>query len=115
VRKHESIAIQYQCPGSSRTLKIRTSALALDLAFYVGGPTGMNGRRRRRALRHTVEAAELLPEAPGPQRRPQRKPDRAPVFQAMLDTGQARNRADLARLLGCSRAWVTKVLATSAE
>ena len=36
--------------------------------------------------------------------------ERARRFQAMLDSGQASNRADLARLLGCSRAWVTKVL-----
>lgn len=31
-------------------------------------------------------------------------------WQAMLDTGQARNRADLARRLGVSRARVTQVL-----
>jgi len=30
-------------------------------------------------------------------------------LQAMLDNGQARSRAELARLLPCSRAWVTKV------
>jgi biotin operon repressor len=28
----------------------------------------------------------------------------------MLDGGEVRSRADLARGLGCSRAWVTKVL-----
>jgi hypothetical protein len=33
----------------------------------------------------------------------------------MLDCGQVRNRAELAHLLGCSRAWVTKVLATAAK
>ncbi len=36
--------------------------------------------------------------------------ERAKRFQAMLDSGQVRNRADLARKLGCSRAWVTSAL-----
>jgi hypothetical protein len=35
--------------------------------------------------------------------------------QAMLDTEQVRNRAGLARALGCSRAWVTKVLGGGGE
>lgn len=33
-------------------------------------------------------------------------------FQRLLDTGAARNRADVARLVDRSRAWVTKVLGT---
>jgi biotin operon repressor len=33
----------------------------------------------------------------------------------MLDTGLVRSRAELARALGCSRAWVTKVLGSAAR
>jgi hypothetical protein len=42
-------------------------------------------------------------------RLPKPKPDRVTVFQALLETGQARNRSQLARIPRCSRAWVTKV------
>jgi len=96
--------------GSPRTLKIRTFRSPLNVGFYVAGATGMNGRLCRRALRHALVLNELLPEVPSSPATPERTPHRAAVFQAMLDNGEVRNRADLARALGCSRAWVTKVL-----
>lgn len=34
-------------------------------------------------------------------------------FQAILDAEPGMTRADLARRLGCSRAWVTRVLETA--
>ena len=73
----------------------------------------MNGRPCHRALRHALLLDEPLLEVPNPPPAPEPKPDRAAVFQAMLDTGQVRNRAELARLLGCSGAWLTKVLGST--
>ena len=70
----------------------------------------MNGRLCRRAVHHAFLPDELLTEPPVQNPRSAAKPERRIIFQAMLDTGQARNRAEVARLLGCSRAWVTKVL-----
>jgi DNA invertase Pin-like site-specific DNA recombinase len=70
----------------------------------------MNGRLGHRALRHALLLDELLPEPPKPRPTQEPTPDRAAVFQAMLDTGEVRNRAELARALGCSKAWVTRVL-----
>ncbi len=74
----------------------------------------MNGRMRRRALRHAFRPGEPLTQLPA-QTPPERKPDRKALFQAMLDSGQARNRAELAQFLARSRAWVTKVLGAGAE
>ena len=74
----------------------------------------MSGRLCHRPLRHALLLRELVPGVPEPQPAPQPTPDRAALFQAMLDTGQVSNRAELARALGCSRAWVTKVLGTHA-
>lgn len=96
--------------GSPRTLEIRTPGLPVNVAFYVAGVTGMNGRLCRRPLRHVLQPGELLPERPVPKRTAETKEERANRFQRLIDTGQARNRAEVARLLGCSRAWVTKVL-----
>jgi len=73
----------------------------------------MNGRLCHRALRHAFLPEELIPELSGPTLAPEPRPDRAALFQAMLASGQARNRAELARLVGCSRAWVTRVLGAS--
>jgi len=70
----------------------------------------MNGRLCHRALRHALLLDELIFEAPRPAPAPEPRPDRIALFQAMLASGQVRNRAELARALGCSRAWVTKVL-----
>jgi hypothetical protein len=84
----------------------------VNIGFYVAGPTGMNGRLCHRALRHALLLDELLPAVADPPATPPPKPNRAALFQAMLDGGQIRNRAELARALGCSRAWVTKVLGT---
>ena len=70
----------------------------------------MNGRLRRQNLRHAFLPDDLLTEAPVSKPPPEPKPDRAARFQQMIDSGVVGNRAELARLLGCSRAWVTKVL-----
>jgi hypothetical protein len=70
----------------------------------------MNGRLCNRPLRHALLLQELPVEVPTAPVAPGRKPDRAAVFQAMLDTGLVTSRAELARALGCSRAWVTRVL-----
>jgi hypothetical protein len=70
----------------------------------------MNGRLCNRPLRHALLFHELPVEVPTPPLAPEPEPDRAVLFQAMLDDGLVRNRAELARLLGCSRAWVTRVL-----
>jgi hypothetical protein len=75
----------------------------------------MNGRLRRRALRYALLLDELAPQGPAPVPQPEPHPDRPVLFQAVLDTGQVGTRAELARLLGRSRAWVTKVLATAAK
>ena len=50
--------------------------------------------------------------APTPVASSKPRRDRAVPFQAMLDTGQVADRAELARALGCSMAWVTRVLGT---
>ena len=100
--------------GSPRTPKIRTFRSPLSVGFYVAGPTGMNGRVRRRALRHVFLPDDLINELPVPKPPPEPKPDRASRFQQMIDSGMVGNRAELARLLGCSRAWVTKVLGSGA-
>jgi hypothetical protein len=100
--------------GSPSTHKIRTFRSPVNVGFYVAGPTGMNGRLCHRPLRHVLLLDELLLKVPSPLPAPEPEPDRAAVFQAMLDTGQVKNRAELARALGCSRAWVTRVLGASA-
>ena len=70
----------------------------------------MNGRLCHRPLRHALLLHELLPEVSTPPATPEPKPDRAVLFRALLDSGLVSNRAKLARALGCSRAWVTRVL-----
>ena len=74
-----------------------------------------NGRPRIPGFRHTVAAADLILDAEPVITPTETPPQRAARFQAMLDTGQGRNRADVARLMGCSRAAVTKVLESGAE
>jgi hypothetical protein len=101
--------------GSPRTLQIRTSGSAVNIGFYVAGPTGMRGRLCNRPLRHALLLDEPLPEIPKPPPAPEPKPDRAALFRAMLAGGQVGSRAELARALGCSRAWVTKVLGSAKQ
>jgi len=81
-----------------------------NVGFYVAGATGMNGRLCHRAFPHALLLDELLPTSCTPPLAPEPTPDRAAILQAMLNTGHVRNRADLAGALGCSRAWVTRVL-----
>jgi hypothetical protein len=100
----------YKSAGSPRLLRIRASQPPVNVGFYVAGPTGINGRLCHRPLRHALLVHELPFEIPTPPVPLQPKPDRAALFQAMLDSGLVRSRAELARALGCSRAWVTKVL-----
>lgn len=102
----------FRTAGSPRTLKIRTCGAPVNIGFYVAGPTGMNGRLCNRPLRHALVLDELPAEVPTPPAAPGPKPDRTALFQAVPDAGLVRNRADLARALGCSRAWVTRVLGT---
>ena len=100
----------FRTAGSPRPLRIRTLRSPVNIGFYVAGPTGMNGRLCNRPLRHALLFDERPAEVPTPPTPPQSKPDRAALFQAMLDIGLVANRAELARALGCSRAWVTRVL-----
>lgn len=88
-------------------MEIRTSGVFLELAFYIRPDFGPNGRPDRRGYAHAFTAGALVP---APEVRKETPLERARRFQAMLDSGRATNRADLARQLGCSRAWVTKVL-----
>ena len=61
-------------------------------------------------FRYAFDPAALAPK-PEPLPLPKETPfQRAQRYQAMLDTELVSNRAELARALGCSRAWVTKVL-----
>jgi hypothetical protein len=90
-------------------VKIRTFRPIIELAFYIEPHFGPNGRPERHGYAHAFTEDALSPP-PGSQK--ETPPERASRFQAMLDSGEARSRADLARLLGCSRAWVTKVLST---
>ncbi len=71
----------------------------LAVASYTAEPTSMSGRLRRLSLRHAFLANELLPEALTPPPTPAPKPDRSAVFEAVLDSAEARNRAKVARLL----------------
>jgi hypothetical protein len=100
----------FRTAGSPRTLKTRTFGSPVNIGFYVAGPTGMNGRLCNRPLRHALLLHELPVELPTAPVAPEPKPDRAALFQAMLDSRPIANRAELARALGCSRAWVTEVL-----
>lgn len=94
-------------PGPEKT---RTSCPALDVPLFVALTSFGNGRLSVPRLRHAFAAEDLI-IPPAPLRLPKEAPvQRARRFQAMLDNGEARNRAEVARLLGCSRAWVTKVL-----
>ncbi len=74
----------------------------------------MNGCLCNRLLRHALLLHKLPIEAPSPPVAREPKPDHAALFQAMLDTGLISNRIAVARALGCSRAWVTKVLGLAA-
>jgi hypothetical protein len=95
-------------PGSER---IRTSCPTVDVPLFVAPAPSSNGRPTTPCYRHAFVAEDLIPPR-GPVPLPEETPlQRARRFQRMIDTGQAENRADLARPLGCSRAWVTKVLA----
>jgi len=88
--------------------KIRTFRPPLNLPLFVASTSSDSGLSGR--LRHAFSAKEVLPKL-GPDPTPRETPaQRAQRFQAMLDTGEAANRADIARIEGCSRAWVTKVL-----
>ena len=40
--------------------------------------------------------------------------ERVERFRRMIESGEVRNRAELARRLGCSRAWISKVLGRAA-
>ena len=73
------------------------------------------GRPERCGYRYAATIAALLPVPETSGIRNETPIGRAQRFQDMLQTGRAKNGADIARLLGCSRAWVTKVLAPGAR
>jgi hypothetical protein len=82
----------------------------VDVPVFVAPELPGNGRNGSPFYRHTFWADDLIPE-PKPVVLPKETPyQRAHRFQTMLDTGLVTNRAELARALGCSRAWVTRVL-----
>jgi len=88
--------------------KTRTSRPPLNLPQFVTSTSSDSGSSAR--LRHAFSASQLRPKpqlVPAPREPPIKHARR---FQAMLDSGLAANRTDIARIEGCSRAWVTKVL-----
>jgi len=97
------------CTGSPLTLKTRTS---LPVTVYCA----IAWHRRERWFRlhltgdPTLTSLSLQSEL---QNRRETTEERRQRFQQLLDSGEANSRADLARKLGCSRAWVTKVLGSS--
>jgi hypothetical protein len=99
-------------PGSE---KIRTFWPALNVPVFVA-PTSSGSRLAAMPYyRYAFDPAALVPQ-PKPLPMPKETPlQRAQRYQAMLDGGLVRNRAELARALGCSRAWVTRVLGTGSQ
>jgi hypothetical protein len=94
-------------PGSERT---RTSRPALNVPVFIAPRASDNSPSALPRFRYAFDPAALLPK-PKPLPAPRETPSqRAQRYQAMIDTGLVSNRAELARALGCSRAWVTKVL-----
>lgn len=93
------------------TLRIRTS---LPVTIYCAIARQRRKRWFRLHLRDdpTLSNLSLRPEL---QTRRETPEDRRQRFQGMLDSGEAESRAHLARKLGCSRAWVTKVLRANSE
>ena len=95
-------------PGSE---KIRTFRPALNVPVFIAPTASESPLSALSRLRYAFDPAALVPE-PKPLPLPRETPfERARRYQAMLDAGLVKNRADLARALGCSRAWVTRVLA----
>ena len=66
---------------------------------------------RLRYARRPVAVQLPLGKATSPRR--EAVEERAQRFQSMIDSGEANSPAHLARLFGCSKAWVTKVLGTA--
>lgn len=94
-------------PGSER---IRTPRPVIELAFCMAAAFGQIGRPRMRTTTYAFRPAGLFTPQQPAQRARETPIQRARRFQAMIDSGEARSRADLASQLECSRAWVTKVL-----
>ena len=98
-------------PGSE---KIRTFRPALNVPVFIAPTASSNRLAGMPYYRHAFDPEALIPE-PEPVPLPTETPlQRACRYQAMLDAGLVSNRAELARALGCSRAWVTKVLGNAA-
>ncbi len=90
--------------------KIRTFAALVNIILYPKPEFAPNGRPERLGYRYALTIATLSGPPETAKVWKETPLERAARFQQMLDSGQARNKAQLARLLGCSRAWVTKVL-----
>ena len=97
-------------PGSEN---IRTFWPALNVPVFVAPTASGNPLLALPRFRYAFDPAALAPK-PEPLPLPKETPFQcAQRYQGMLDAGQVSNRAELARALGCSRAWVTKVLGTA--
>ncbi len=91
---------------------IRTLAPPLNVTLYLKPEFARNGRPKRRGYQYALNIAPLLLPA-GPDNPHKGAPEeRANRLQSVPYFGIVENRAQLAQLLGCSRAWVTKVPGT---
>jgi hypothetical protein len=94
-------------PGSE---KIRTFRPPLSVPVFIAPTASDSPMSALSRFRYAFDPAALVPDTK-PLTLPRETPrERAQRYQAMLDTGLVSNRAELARTLGCSRAWVTRVL-----
>jgi hypothetical protein len=99
--------------GQNSNLRPQGHEPVVDVPVFVSPAPRSNGRPRVTRYTHTFRAEDLIP-GPEPSGLPRERPcQRTAHFQAMFDSGPVRNRADLARTLGCSRARVTKVLGSA--
>ena len=87
----------------------------IDVPVFVAPASSGNGRSALPSYRHSFVADDLIPEPDLISPARETLAQRACRFQAMVDSGQAGSRAEVARMLGCSRAWVTRVLGRSAN
>ena len=107
-RRRSTEFLQWTEDGSPVTPEIRT---LVNIILFVRPEFAPNGRPERQGYRYAVSLVAILPRPRASTARRETPWERAARFQLMLDSGNASNRAELARMLGCSRAWVTKVLA----
>jgi len=88
---------------------IQTFRPAVNIRLCLKPDFAPNGRPKGSGYHYGLTVRPLLPSPQSRKVRKKTPEERARQFQAMLDSGVVENRAQLARLLGCSGAWVTKV------